>query len=120
MTQKTTSIARCALTIIMTALSFASGAVAAGSYMTVSPGDDLQRAIDTGSGTLRFSAGVYLLNGPLKLKSNRTYVGEGSWDTHHGSVLIQQMPGAPVFMVGCPAGTNPCTDETVDSVNIIG
>ena len=46
MTQKNSSIARRALTIIVTALSFASGAVAAGTYTTVSPGDDLQRADD--------------------------------------------------------------------------
>jgi hypothetical protein len=84
--------------------------------VTVSPGtgaDDtarIQDAIDRGMGAIRFSPGVYNLYGPLHLRGNRSYIGEGSWDSTHGSVLLQHSPGAPIFSV----------DGQVYSVTIVG
>src|SRR6202007_3016371 len=91
-----------------------SGAVA--NSVTITPGlggDDtarIQQAIDHSTGAVHFEAGVYKLNGLLHLRGSRTYIGEGSWDSHYGSVLLQQTSGAPVFSV----------DGLVSSVIIIG
>jgi len=123
-----TLIARCALTVIMTAglvpLQIAtaqtltetiSPAMSAAS-VTISPGlggDDtarIQHAIDNSTGAVRFEAGVYKLNGPLHLRGNRTYIGEGSWDPRYGSVLLQQKFGAAIFSV----------EGFTNSVTIIG
>jgi hypothetical protein len=70
----------------------------------------IQKAIDSSTGEIFFEAGTYQLTRPLRLKSARSYRGEGSWDSRYGSVLIQQTPGEAVFTF----------DGTLDSVTISG
>jgi hypothetical protein len=91
-------------------------ATARAADLTIAPGtgaDDtgrIQQAIDHSTGAVRFASGVYKLHGPLILRANRTYVGEGSWDSRYGSVLTQLTPGAPIFSV----------EGLIGSVTIIG
>ena len=123
---KTTSIVRCLLTAIIGASSIlpqiATAQTPAAAYaaeadsVTISPGsggDDtvrIQQAIDHSHGAVRFSAGLYKLNGPIHLRGSRTYIGEGSWDPRYGSVLMQQASDAPIFSV----------EGQISSVTIIG
>jgi hypothetical protein len=111
---------RNALAVVLAAITFIHLADAGEPVMRVNPGDDLQRAIDAGLGTLRFGPGVYYLTRPLRLRSGRTYIGEGSANTHYGSVLVQTMPGAPVILVGCNPGETTCKNQVLDSVTITG
>jgi hypothetical protein len=57
----------------------------------------IQQTIDNSTGEVRFKAGLYLLDGPIRLQPNRSYVGEGSFDPRYGSVLRQRRFGAAVF-----------------------
>src|SRR5262249_22266257 len=70
----------------------------------------IQKAIDSSTGEVFFEAGTYQLTRPLRLKSARSYRGEGRWDPRYGSVLIQQTPGEAVFTF----------DGTLGSVTISG
>jgi hypothetical protein len=119
-------MAACALRVIVTgwaALQTGStGMAMAAASVTISPGgggDDtsrIQQAIDKSgsSGAVRFEAGIYKLSGPLHLRANRTYIGEGSWDSRYGSVLFQQASGAPIFVVDGLVGSVTITGLTFD------
>jgi hypothetical protein len=89
---------------------------AAHASITINPGLDaddsvrIQTIIDNSTGDVHFAAGVYNLMGTVHLRGNRTYIGEGSWDSRYGSVLVQHTPGLPIFTV----------DGLIGSVSIVG
>jgi len=87
----------------------------------VNPGmrtEEIQQAINSGSGAVYFMPGLYKLTGPLCLNSTgRTYVGPGSSDPRVGSVLMQTSPPDPITGLGVPVFA---VDRAITSVTISG
>ena len=89
----------------------------AGSVGSADDSNRIQQAIDRARGTVFFKAGCYYLKHSLRLRSGLTYMGEGSWFSLYGSVLMQTASPDPITGLGVPIFY---IDGVVEAVAIVG